>query len=67
MIHNDLRREREQERAMIAALRRSAANEIYAMASAMGGNGSTKRQQQVDSRSSIYTERHMGLTAVSST
>ena len=37
MIRDDLRREREQERAMVASLRRSTVNGVYRMAAATGG------------------------------
>lgn len=61
MIRDDLRREREQERAMVASLRRSTVNGVYRMAAATGGNDSANRQQQTGSRSSVYTEQqHIG-------
>ena len=60
-IRDDLRREREQDRAMVASLRRSAVNGVYRMAAATGGNDSANRQQQIGSRSSAYTEQqHIG-------
>ena len=56
MIRDDLRRERKQERAMVASLRRSAVNGVYRMAAATGGNvvsGSLgKRHWAVDPLSS---------------
>ena len=60
-IRDDFRREREQDRAMIASLRRSAVNGVYRMAAATGGNDCANRQQQIGSRSSVYTEQqHIG-------
>lgn len=47
MIRDDLRREREQDRAMVASLRRSAVNGVYRMAAATGGDDSANSQQQI--------------------